>query len=145
MGCLSFCLQATWAWMTSLRILGMRQTRNEADSEGMEDRGQFGSGPRLAQYVRQTVERMYESQYEQPCNIPISHPPPQMLHILNVTKLNCPDQFREILCVSPATFDKIVDKIKDDPVFFNNSNNPQIPVEEQLAITLYSFGPDGNA
>jgi len=27
------------------------------------------------------------------------------------------------------------EKIEDDPVFFNNSNNPQIPVEEQLAIT----------
>ena len=88
---------------------------------------------------------MYESRYEQPRDIPISHPPPQMPHILTVTKLERPDQFREILRVSPATFDKIVAKIKDDPVFFNNSNNPQIPVEEQLAITLYRFGHDGNA
>jgi hypothetical protein len=118
---------------------------NEADSEGMEDGGQFGSGPRLAQYVRQMVERMYESRYEHPRDIPISHPPPQMPHILSVTKLERPDQFREILRVSPTTFDKIVDKIKDDPVFYNNSNNPQIPIEEQLTITLYRFGHDGNA
>jgi hypothetical protein len=119
---------------------------NEADSEGMEDgHGQVGSGPRLARYVRLTIEKMYESRYEQPCDIPISHPPPQMPHILHVTKLERPDQFREVLRVSPTTFDKIVDKIKDDPVFFNNSNNPQIPVEEQLAITLYRFGHNGNA
>jgi hypothetical protein len=97
---------------------------NKADSEGMEDGGQFGSGPKLAQYVRQTVERMYESQYERPCDIPISHPLPQMPHILSVTKLEHSDQFCKILRVSPATFDKIVDKIKDDPIFYNNSNNP---------------------
>ena len=118
---------------------------NDADSKGMEDGvQQFGSHLK-ARYVRQTVERMYESCYEQPCNIPISHPPPQMPHILTVTKLERPDQFHEILHVSPATFDKIVAKIKNDPVFFNNSNNPQIPVEEQLAITLYRFSHDSNA
>jgi len=62
-----------------------------------------------------------------------------------VLKTERPDQFRKILRVNPSTFDKIVDKIKDDPVFFNNSNNPQQPVEEQLAITLFRFGHDGNA
>src|ERR1700691_508 len=91
------------------------------------------------------VERMYESQYEQPRDIPISHPPPQMPHILSVTRLKRPDQFHKILHVSPATFDKIVNKIKDDPVFYNNSNNPQIPIKEQLTITLYRFSHDGNA
>jgi hypothetical protein len=30
-------------------------------------------------------------------------------------------------------------------VFFNNSNQPQLPVEIQLAILLYRFGHDGNA
>ena len=120
-------------------------SRDEVDSEGMEDGGQFGSGLRLAQYVRQTAERMYTNQYEQPRNISISHPPPQMPHILSVTKLEHPDQFRKILHVSPTTFDKIVDKIKYDPVFYNNSNNPKIPIKEQLAITLYHFDHDGNA
>lgn len=38
-----------------------------------------------------------------------------------------------------------MDKIKDDPVFFNNSNNPQILVEEQVAITLFQFRHNGNA
>jgi hypothetical protein len=36
-------------------------------------------------------------------------------------------------------------KISDDPIFFNNSNNPQMPVEDQLAIALYRFGHEGNA
>ena len=47
--------------------------------------------------------------------------------------------------VNPETFDKLLTKIKDDPVFHNNSHNPQLPVAQQLAITLYRFGHDGNS
>src|ERR1700720_2756449 len=117
---------------------------NEADNEEMlED--EISSRPRLARYVRNAIEKMYSQRYEQPRDEPIPQPPPQMPHVLEVLKVERPDQFREILRVNPATFDKIVDNIKGDPVFFNNSNNPQIPVEQQLAITLYQFGHDGNA
>ena len=56
-----------------------------------------------------------------------------------------PDLFRRELRVSPATFDCIVQRLIDDPVFANNSLNEQIPVEEQTAITLYWFGHNGNA
>ena len=41
-------------------------------------------------------------------------------------------------------FDAIVTAIELDPVFQNNSNNVQTSVEEQLAITLYHFGHNGN-
>lgn len=34
--------------------------------------------------------------------------------------------------------------IKDHPNFQNNSNNPQAPVREQLAVTLYRMGRYGN-
>ena len=67
-----------------------------------------------------------------------------MPHVLKILKVERPDHFREILRVTPYTFDKLREKIEDDPVFFNNFNNPQIPIEEQLAITLYRFGHDGN-
>lgn len=118
---------------------------NEGDDEELYDTEGIGSDPRLARYVRNKIKEMYSHRYEEPRNIPISHPPPQMPHILRVTKIERPDQFREILRVNPTTFDKIVGKIQDDPIFYNESNNPQIPVEEQLAITLYRFGHDGNA
>ena len=42
-------------------------------------------------------------------------------------------------------FDALVNQISEDVVFTNNSNNPQLPVDIQLAITLYCFGHDGNA
>lgn len=38
-----------------------------------------------------------------------------------------------------------MEAIKDDEIFHNNSNNAQIPVEQQLAIALYRFGHYGNA
>jgi len=60
-------------WMPELLPVGYmdsddesEDSGNEADSEGMEDGGQFGSGPRLARYVRQTVERMYTSPHRMP-------------------------------------------------------------------------------
>jgi hypothetical protein len=68
-----------------------------------------------------------------------------MHYILMILKSAHPDKFREELQVTPLTFDAIVTAIAHDPVFQNNSNNAQIPVEEQLVIMLYHFGHDGNA
>jgi hypothetical protein len=71
--------------------------------------------------------------------------PPQMHHVLFMLKSACSDQFHEELCVTPHTFDTLVTKLQYDAVFGNNSHCPQMPVEEQLAITLFHFGHDGNA
>lgn len=46
--------------------------------------------------------------------------------------------------MNPGTFDRLVAALEDDPVFSNNSHNPQMPVEKQVAITLYRFGRNGN-
>jgi hypothetical protein len=113
---------------------------DETDDEMIE-----GHVPRLSRYVRHTYQSIYTHRYDSPRDNPIPKPPPQLPHVLTVFKTERPDQFREILRVDPTTFDKIVDKIKDDPIFFNNSNNPQQPVEEQLAIVLFRFGHNGNA
>jgi hypothetical protein len=43
------------------------------------------------------------------------------------------------------TFDRIVQKICNDLIFFNQSNNPQIPIEDQLSILLYHLGHHSNA
>ena len=47
--------------------------------------------------------------------------------------------------MDPSCFDDLVDVIKDDDVFHNNSHNPQMPIDEQLAIALFRFGHYGNA
>jgi len=62
-----------------------------------------------------------------------------------VYKASFPDIFRSFVRMSPACFDTLVNSIKDHPVFHNNSNNPQMPVKEQLAIALFRFAHHGNA
>ena len=54
------------------------------------------------------------------------------------------DHFKNMLRVSPFVFEFILLLIKDHPVFTNNSNNPQAPVDVQLAVTLYRMGRFGN-
>jgi hypothetical protein len=123
------------------------ESGNEADNEDVWVDGELPSsfGPGTAKWVRKTIKQMYSMRYEEPHDEHIPCPPAQMPHTLEVLKVERPDQFREILRVTPHTFDKLCKKIEHDPVFFNNSNNAQIPVEEQLAIALYRFGHDGNA
>ena len=74
---------------------------NEADDEEALDE-QRESRPRVARYVRSEIEQMYSRRYEEPRDEPISHPPPQMPHVLEVLKVERPDHFREILRVSPG-------------------------------------------
>lgn len=38
----------------------------------------------------------------------------------------------------------IFNEIKEDPVFQNQSRNPQAPIEYQLMVALYRFGHHGN-
>ncbi|KAJ7081705.1 hypothetical protein C8R44DRAFT_652929 [Mycena epipterygia] len=66
-------------------------------------------------------------------------------HVLGPMKDTRPDLFQQEVRISPLTFDRLVNKIADDPVFANNSSNGQMPVEDQLAITLFRFGHSGNA
>ena len=49
-----------------------------------------------------------------------------------------------MLRVTPLVFQIIIDLIEEHPIFTNNSNNAQTPVEQQLAVTLYRMGRYGN-
>jgi hypothetical protein len=71
--------------------------------------------------------------------------PSYLHHILTHLKTEREDHFHEALHKNPTTFDALVYAIEHDPIFTNNSNIPQTPIEEQLAITLYRFGHDGNS
>jgi hypothetical protein len=53
-------------------------------------------------------------------------------------------RFINMLRVTPLVFQTILTLIEEHPVFMNNSNNPQTPVEQQLAVTLYRMGRYGN-
>jgi hypothetical protein len=65
--------------------------------------------------------------------------------LLTDWKLNRPKIFRSYLRITPQCFDDLVATLCHDPIFHNNSNNPQTPVDEQVAVALYRFGHYGNA
>lgn len=52
--------------------------------------------------------------------------------------------FINMLRVSPFVFEFLLLIIKDHPIFQNDSNTPQAPVDVQLAVTLYRMGRYGN-
>ncbi|KAH8797794.1 hypothetical protein DL96DRAFT_1448945, partial [Flagelloscypha sp. PMI_526] len=56
-----------------------------------------------------------------------------------------PKRFRQNLRVSPPTFDALLEKIRDDPIFASDGPHEQFPVEHQLAVALFRFGHSGNA
>ncbi|KLO13912.1 hypothetical protein SCHPADRAFT_827310 [Schizopora paradoxa] len=53
-------------------------------------------------------------------------------------------RFCRMLRCQPRSFQILHTLIKNHPVFQNKSNNPQTPVDIQLAITLYRMGRFGN-
>jgi hypothetical protein len=86
----------------------------------------------------------YKNRYEVPRD-EMPRGPSYLHHVLTCLKNERGDHFREDLRVNPTTFDALISAIEADSIFTNNSNNSQMPIEEQLAITLYRFGHDGNA
>jgi hypothetical protein len=74
-------------------------------------------------------------------------PPPRapQLHMLIHHEKHRPYLFRQKLRVDPIIFDDILDQISDHQIFFNQSNNPQLPISIQLAIFLNRAGHYGNA
>ncbi|KAL0960776.1 hypothetical protein HGRIS_005797 [Hohenbuehelia grisea] len=53
-------------------------------------------------------------------------------------------RFVQMLRVTPEVFDVLLILIRDHPIFQSNSNRPQAPVQEQLAVTLFRLGRYGN-
>jgi hypothetical protein len=72
----------------------------------------------------------------------LSHAP--QLHLLPEWGMHAPDRFCQKLHVSPAIFNKLVECIQPHGIFYNNSNNPQLPVPIQLVIFLNGIGHYGN-
>ena len=66
---------------------------------------------------------------------------PQVQYIQNESDHHC---FTNMLCISPTVFQILLDLIREYPIFYNCSNNPQTPVQTQLAVTLYPMGHYGN-
>ncbi|KAG2064170.1 hypothetical protein BDR04DRAFT_1035994 [Suillus decipiens] len=73
----------------------------------------------------------------------LSHAP--QLHLLPEWRMHAPDKFCQKLHVCPAVFNKLIECIQPHAIFYNNSNNSQLPIPIQLAVFLNSIGHYGNA
>jgi hypothetical protein len=100
--------------------------------------------PTLAEQYVQGMAELYSEHYlNERREVPKTRSFMRLL--LDVYKYERPAYFRSYLRINPDCFDALVTAIADDDVFHNNSNNVQMPVEEQLAIALYRFGHYGNS
>jgi hypothetical protein len=120
---------------------------SDAGWDGDDESDGLGAGDScrmIRDFVVNKLKTMYAQRYELPRHR-LPRGPPYLPHVLNILKVRRPNHFRQALRVSPSTFNTIVQRISDDPVFSNQSNQSQIPVEDQLAIALYRFGHNGNA
>lgn len=97
----------------------------------------------VSDMVIEACHRLYENFYiEERRKIPKTCENLDML--LTQYKTGFPDIFRSYLRITPECFDSLLESIQHHEAFQNNSNNPQMPVERQLAIALYRFGHFGN-
>jgi hypothetical protein len=100
--------------------------------------------PPASQVYLDALAELYSQRYLN-SRQPIAKSDTQLHLLLTEWKVSRPEIFRSYLRINPACFDDLVAVIQDDEVFQNNSNNPQMPVAEQLAIALFRFGHYGNA
>ena len=121
----------------------------DADLES-EDESDMESGingdntlRRCSHFVWDSIQQTYAEHYEEPRE-PIPRGPGTLKDVFKVYKERCPDYFRQELRISPHTFDCLIECLGNNPIFTNNSNNNQIPIDRQVAITLYRFGHHGN-
>ncbi|EIN09276.1 hypothetical protein PUNSTDRAFT_44660 [Punctularia strigosozonata HHB-11173 SS5] len=98
----------------------------------------------LSAHILHAIEDMYRHRYTVPCQR-LARGPSRLVFTLTELKHNQPQHFRQELRINPTTFDLLVSSIENDVVFSNNSQNAQIPVEIQVAITLWRLGHNGNA
>ena len=73
------------------------------------------------------------------------NPKSSQLHLLDHWQEHDIRNFRAKLRVHPLTFCHILDLIKNHPIFHNNSNSAQMPVDIQLAVHLVRAGHYGNS
>ncbi|KAG8756787.1 hypothetical protein FRC11_005002 [Ceratobasidium sp. 423] len=103
-----------------------------------------GSALDSGQTLLEALILLHSSQYLNEC-IPILKSGDQLCMTLHKWHYSRPEIFWGNVWVDPTTFNALVHAIQDDPVFHNNSNNAQIPVEEQVTVALYHLGHYGNA
>ncbi|KAF8975608.1 hypothetical protein BDQ17DRAFT_1441453 [Cyathus striatus] len=116
----------------------------KSSSSSSSSSSSFKSNDSFTGHILSSLEELHEHRYsERDRKIPKTSENLNML--LFEYKPNHPDIFRSFTGLLPACFDSAVEILQDHPVFQNNANCEQMPVERQFAIALYRFRHYGNA
>jgi hypothetical protein len=118
---------------------GSSDSSLSSDSESDDE-----APPSVSEDMLHSMANLYSQHYYN-VHKPIPKTAINMQILLNDYKFNQPEIFQSYLQITPSCFDDLVTIIHDDEIFLNNSNNDQMPVEEQVVIALYRFGHYGNA
>lgn len=114
------------------------------DSESDSDDSNEDDDDPITEAILKSIEDLYKERYTVPRrDIPKTQENVRLL--LDNHRKDFPDIFLCYTCVTPNCFNDLVNSIKNHPVFHSNSNNQQMPINKQIAITLYQFGHYGNA
>ncbi|KAG2335504.1 hypothetical protein BDR05DRAFT_1030502 [Suillus weaverae] len=116
---------------------------SSSDLSMMDSDSDSEESPALAQYIMD-IGNLYATRNLHQ-HVPIPKSSALLDLLLSAYKVSCPEFFRSYFRIYPACFDNLVAILAQDGVFYNNSSNPQMPVDRQLAIALYQFGHYGNA
>ncbi|GLB38048.1 putative DDE superfamily endonuclease [Lyophyllum shimeji] len=92
--------------------------------------------------IRARIKYLSETRVLYPNKV---HKISQLYLVLVLYKEDDHKRFRQNLRVNPETFDKLLSRISQHPIFISTGPQEQLPVEEQLAITMYRFGHFGNS
>ena len=92
--------------------------------------------PPLSETFLQGLLALHASHYINP-HISIPKTGHLLWILLNVYRMGNEAILWKYMHILPRTFESIINKISGAGVFHNNSPNPQLPVEHQLAITLF--------
>ena len=105
--------------------------------------GMIISSPRgTNMYLQATEEEICFTQVLQIGLPPVPHAP--QIHLLDDHHVHQPHKFCQVVHVSLDTFDALVAKHVDHPVFYINSHCSQIPPPIKLTIFLHHAGHYGN-
>ncbi|KAF9479155.1 hypothetical protein BDN70DRAFT_895188 [Pholiota conissans] len=134
-----------------LNFLAKLQAQSSDDSDSDQDdtlsassSSDSSSDDPVEEGILLALESLYSTRYQvKRRDIPKTDQNIELL--LGDYKQNHPENFRSYLRMSPACFDTLVTTIQYHPIFLNDSNNSQMPVERQVAIALCRFGHYGNA
>ena len=110
---------------------------NDFDSSDSESSSSSSSASSTtSDAILDVMGQLYSQHYLEICGT-INKDSNQLFLLLNNWKINQPEIFQSYLHITPDCFNALIEMIWDDPIFHNQPNNLQMPIDEQVAIALY--------